>query len=336
MVRLAERYMEPTSDAELLPKIDLRQVIADAVATEAAAGHGMDGGTVQSATRSAGHIWRRQAGRLQRAAGELAIWAVEPQRAAEVVDSSADSLKSVYRQLGGASGGGAGSPLWADRSRRRHLESLRIPLEVARAAGKALDGSINDVFVTGAAAGAALYHSKRDVEVEAFNSSFVVSTRTDGSAGGNSFTPTRVALPGGQMSPAERFAIVRDRMAEARAGVTGPGALSSLAGVANLMPTSMLTQMARAQASKMDFATSNLRAAPFPLYVSGAKILESASMGPVAGTAFNLTTVSYNGSLDMGVFIDPAAVEDPADLRDCLEAGYLELIEAAGVEFDNE
>jgi len=46
--------------------------------------------------------------------------------------------------------------------------------------------------------------------------------------------------------------------------------------------------------------------------------------------------VSYNGSLDMGVFIDPAAVEDPADLRDCLEAGYRALVEAAGVEFDDE
>ena len=117
-------------------------------------------------------------------------------------------------------------------------------------------------------------------------------------------------------------------MAEARADVVGSGTLGAMAGLANLMPTSMVTQMARAQAAKVDFATSNLRAAPFAVYISGAKALESTTMGPVAGTAFNLTTLSYNGSLDMGVFIDPAAVEDPSDLRDCLAQAYNELIEA--------
>jgi hypothetical protein len=84
----------------------------------------------------------------------------------------------------------------------------------------------------------------------------------------------------------------------------------------------------------MDFATSNLRAAPFPTYISGAEVLENATMGPVAGTAFNLTTISYNGSLDIGMFIDPAAVEDPADLRACMLEGYAELLAAGGVVWD--
>jgi hypothetical protein len=57
-------------------------------------------------------------------------------------------------------------------------------------------------------------------------------------------------------------------------------------------------------------------------------------MGPVAGTAFNLTTLSYNGSLDMGVFIDPAAVEDPDDLRRCLQDGYAQLLAAGGIVVD--
>ena len=57
-------------------------------------------------------------------------------------------------------------------------------------------------------------------------------------------------------------------------------------------------------------------------------------MGPVAGTAFNLTTISYNGSLDMGVFVDPDAVEDPAGLRQCLADAYAELLAAGGVVAD--
>jgi hypothetical protein len=67
------------------------------------------------------------------------------------------------------------------------------------------------------------------------------------------------------------------------------------------------------------------------MYISGAQILENTTMGPVAGTAFNLTAISYNGSLDMGAFIDPVAVEDPAGLRDCLAAGYGQLLEAGGI-----
>jgi diacylglycerol O-acyltransferase len=116
--------------------------------------------------------------------------------------------------------------------------------------------------------------------------------------------------------------------------VRGAGAFSQLAGVATRLPTSVVTRVARAQAARMDFATSNVKAAPFPMYISGAEILENVLMGPVAGTAFNLTTLSYNGSLDMGVFIDPAAVEDPDDLRGCLEEGYARLLAAGGVVVD--
>jgi hypothetical protein len=161
-----------------------------------------------------------------------------------------------------------------------------------------------------------------------------VYTRGDTAAGGNSFTPARLQVPGGELAPEERFRLVRDLMAAKRDGVRGSGAFSQLAGVATRLPTSVVTRVARAQAAKMDFATSNVRAAPFPTYISGALILENVLMGPVAGTAFNLTTVSNNGSLDMGVFIDPAAVEDPDDLRRCLEEGYRQLLEAGGVVVD--
>ena len=221
----------------------------------------------------------------------------------------------------------------ADRSRRRHLESLGVSLEDAKAAGKVLGGSVNDFFVAGAVHGAVAYHDLRGADVEALNISFVVSTRAAGdtAAGGNSFTPTRVQVPGGALTPEERFRAVRDRMAERRAGTAGQGAFGGVAGLANLLPTSVVTRVARSQVTKIDFATSNMRAAPFPMYISGAEILENVTMGPVAGTAFNLTAISYNGSLDMGVFIDPVAVPDPGGLRDCLAEGYAQLLDAGGI-----
>ena len=337
LIRLSESYMEPRRKARLPPEVDLDQVIADALAEQRGASPSQPGpqGLVTAASRSVGHLWRRQLGVARRAAGEAALLTVDPLRAKDLAGSVVGTVRGTVDQFRG--GGGAdvpgGSPLWRARSRRRHLESLGVSLEDAKAAGKVLGGSVNDFFVAGAVQGAMEYHRLRGAEVDALNISFVVSTRAAGdtAAGGNAFTPTRVQVPGGVMTAEERFRVVRDHMAARRSGTSGQAAFGGVAGLANLLPTSVVTRVARSQVTKMDFATSNMRAAPFPMYISGAQILENVTMGPVAGTAFNLTAISYNGSLDMGAFIDPVAVEDPGDLRDCLADGYRQLLDAGGI-----
>jgi hypothetical protein len=62
-----------------------------------------------------------------------------------------------------------------------------------------------------------------------------------------------------------------------------------------------------------------------PLYLAGAKILENYPIGPLAGVAFNLTLLSYNGSLDMGLHVDPAAITEPALLTRLMEDAFAEL-----------
>ena len=49
-------------------------------------------------------------------------------------------------------------------------------------------------------------------------------------------------------------------------------------------------------------------------------------IGPLSGVAFNLTLLSYNHSLDMGVNIDTAAVTEPKLLRTCLERAFKDLL----------
>ena len=77
----------------------------------------------------------------------------------------------------------------------------------------------------------------------------------------------------------------------------------------------------------MDFATSNLRGAPFPLYVSGARVLHLVTMGPVAGTACNATAISYDGQFEIGLFMDPTAIDAPGDFRDAIEQSFAEIVE---------
>jgi hypothetical protein len=153
-----------------------------------------------------------------------------------------------------------------------------------------------------------------------------VNTRTDKSAGGNAFTPTRALVPAGTKDPVERFEGVRSALNVTKSE-RGLGSAEALIGVLNaLLPTSVLVSVARSQVETVDFATSNLRGAPWDLYIAGAEILGNHPMGPTGGTAFNATVLSYRGGLDMGLNIDTAAIDDPELLKTCVRESFDELL----------
>ena len=329
-LRLSELYVDRSRDQPDPPPVDLDAVVAETPPDVPA----KEADSIQAAAmRSLGHVWRRQLGISRRAASEVAMWGADPQRPVDLAQGVVQQVQQLVSQATGRDPGAVrgGSPLWTQRSRHRHFEALRVPLAAAQATAKVLGGTINTFFVSGAVIGALAYHEKRDAPVEALNISFVVSTRQDQAIGGNAFTPSRLQASGATMSPEERFRQLHQDMTAKRAEVRGGGLMGSMAGLANLLPTSVVTRVGRSQSAKMDFATSNLRGAPRPLYMCGAEVLQNYPLGPVAGTAFNITTVSYNGNLDIGLNIDPRAVEDPADLRRCMEEGYADLILAAGI-----
>ncbi len=338
--RLAEAYLSPTSDKPMPPAVDLDAIIAEALAEDAEApsrGPAVVNAVVETVT----HTARRQGGIARRVMGEMAMWGADPLRPRDMASGVLRTVQQLRGQLlgggddgeteesGEEEGGTPGSPLWRHRSRHRHLELLSFSLDEALAAAKALGGSLNDWFVTGAVNGVVGYHDERGVPLTSLRTSFVVSTRTDRAIGGNSFTPSMVTVPAGPMDAQQRFKEISERMQVKRSEVKGQGLLSGLAGVANLLPTSLVTSFARSRASKQDFATSNLRGSKRPLYISGAKVIATHPFGPLAGTAFNLTCMSYAGRIDMGLFVDPVAVDDPANLRDHIADAYTELLTVA-------
>ena len=279
-----------------------------------------------------GHLLRRQGETIRQALGEMATWTADPGLARESLKEFADGVRMATTQLRGPGFRGAeksdsaGSPLWTTRSRRRHLEALQLRLEDVKKAGSAMGASINDMFVGGVALGALKYHKRRSAEVAGLNVGFVVSTRKETTLGGNAFSPVRVVVPGSYSSPQGLVTDIQQRMATLRKQISGNGPMVDLAGVANLLPSSVVTGFARSQAAAMDFATSNLRGPPFQTYIAGAAVERNIVMGPVAGTAMNVTTMSQNGVLDIGFHIDPAAIDDPADLADCTTEAFEELL----------
>lgn len=305
--------------------IDLERDATEPIAPDRPIPPPLTGSLATTTADTLTHNLRRGIGIARRAAEGGVALATDPRRAAAMVSDGLELGRSTLRQL--VVTDRSHSSLWASRSLRRHLEVLRAPLDDARSSAKALGGSLNDLFVTAAAGGAGAYHRAAGAPVDELRMAMPVNTRTDRSAGGNAFTPSRVLIPVGIEDPVERFHAVRDRLARVREE-RSLGAAEGMAGLANLLPTSVLTRFARQQVETVDFTTSNVRGAPFPLFIAGARIEANHPVGPLAGTAWNLTLMSYNGSLDMGLNVDAGAVSDPEGLRNCIEDELTTLIAA--------
>ncbi len=328
-IRMAELYQDTAADAPPAPDVDLDAVLAEAIASHTAKEQGGDLAIDlrSTITKSTGHLVRRQLGLSRRLMGELAIWPADPSRVVERVGDLTTLAQGTVGQLvPRGEAGTPGSPLFANRSRHRHLEHVVVPLDRLKAAAKANGATINDAFLAAMGHAVVAYHQDRGVELETLHTSFVVSTRTDHEGGGNAFTPVPVSLDGRAMTLAERLIDTNHRLAEAREAATRSGGVTALSGIANLLPTSVVTKAARSQAARIDFATSNLRSAPFPLYVGGARIVGTVPMGPLAGTPCNATAMSAENRFDIGLFIDPSAIDAPDDFRRCVADAFDELL----------
>ncbi len=243
----------------------------------------------------------------------------------EIGSSTSATVRSLVSQLSETDS--ARSPLWTERSLRRRLEVARVPYAEMRAVSKMLGGTLNTAFVTAAAHAAGRYHDQMGAPVESLRASMAVSTRTAGTEG-NAFSLVRMLVPTSDMPVTDRFEAINEILVAARSGGAS-AALDAIATVSTVMPTSVLTRLARAQAETVDFATSNVRGAGVPLYVAGAKLLANYPIGPLAGVAFNMTLLSYLGGLDVGINIDEAAVESPELLRESLQMAFDEMVALA-------
>lgn len=266
-------------------------------------------------------------GALARSAVDAARWTADgigdPDRFTRAGADVLDAAASLRRQLLVLDP--ARSTLWTARGDERRLVTATVPFGPVRAAATAAGVSINVLFVTAVLRGAASYHRAMGEPVAELRVAVPVSTRHDGSAGGNAFSPMRVVLPTGDgITAAAHVTQVADQLAgtthERSADLLGP-----LAGAAEAVPTPLLGAAVRRQAAATDLVASNLRAAPFPLYVAGARLRATYPLGPLFGTPCNVTMMTYDGRVDLGLHVDTAAVTDPERLRDSVVGAFHEV-----------
>jgi hypothetical protein len=219
------------------------------------------------------------------------------------------------------------SDVLTGRSLRRRFELTVSSLPDAKDTAARLGGTVNDVFVTALTGALGAYHRERGSTCAALRMAMPVSTRSRRDDAANRFAPARVLVPLEPRDTADRFAIVHERLASARHEVA-LGAVDALARVGALLPTALLVPFVRNQARTIDFAASNLRGSPAPLYLAGAQILASHAFGPRTGCALNATVLSYCDELHQGLNLDPAAFDDPRRFLELLDDSWDDVLRA--------
>jgi diacylglycerol O-acyltransferase / wax synthase len=280
-------------------------------------------GAVASAV---GATARRGFGLAQRTSAAVFDLAIHPRRAAGLPGQSLAVTRSALRQI--VVTDRSRSPLWAERSLERSVRTVDVDLDACRTAAHALGGTINDLFVTAVAGAAGAYHRHRGVSITDLRMAMPVSVRRDREAGGNAFVPTRMLVPAGEPDPVRRFELIHAELATVR-DEPGLGLGEMVATVANLLPSAVAIQLARQQVGSVDFTTSNVRAARTKLYIGGARLEATYPVGPLGGTAFNASVLSYAGQMNIGIHMDHGAIDDPDLLVACLVDEFNQLLDAA-------
>jgi|tagenome__1003787_1003787.scaffolds.fasta_scaffold20876390_2 diacylglycerol O-acyltransferase len=282
-------------------------------------------GTTLQATRTAVvDATARGIGLAKHAVGGTARLVTHPIRIPGRAIDSVRVVHSLRRQL--FNRGTARSDVMRGRSLTRHFETHTLALPAVQATARKLGGSINDVYVTGLAAALGRYHARMGSEVRALRLAMPISTRNRNDEAANRFVPARVVIPiQPDDDPRTLFAGVRDRL-DAAKNESAIGAAEGLAVVLTPLPTAFLVAMTRAQARTTDFAATNLRGSPIPLYIAGERVIANYPFGPRTNTALNATMLSYGDELNLGLNIDPAAVSDIDGLMRDIALAFDELL----------
>jgi len=272
------------------------------------------------------HESRRQFGQFRRYAGSalnsLAGAATNPIGAA--ADAS-ELAASVGRTLRPASH--PLSPIMTGRSLSSRFDVVTIPMDKAKRAAKKSGGKLNDAFVGGVARGLYHYHLAHGVDCDELRMAIPISVRSaeNEHIAGNAFVPARIEIPIDADDPLQSMREIHALVDGARAEPAN-GLVEPLSGLLNRLPTTAVTALFGSMVKAVDFTTSNVPGAPVPVYLAGARMLAQYPFGPLAGAALNVTLLSYENDLNIGVNSDPSAVPDPDVLMHNLHRGFEEIL----------
>jgi WS/DGAT/MGAT family acyltransferase len=238
--------------------------------------------------------------------------------AAEVVETA----RSVGRFLAPATS--PKSPVMVGRMLSTNFRVLEVPMDALHDAARTAGGRLNDGFLAGITAGLHRYHALHGHDVEELRVAMPISQRgAEHEEGGNHISVVRFVVPVDISTAAARVAAMHD-VVESIRNERALHHTETIAGFLNLMPRGVVGAMLKG----VDFLASNVPGVPMPMWLEGSKVERFFPFGPTAGSAVNVTLMSYDGTCCIGVNADAAAVPDPDELLRCLADGFDEVCAA--------
>jgi WS/DGAT/MGAT family acyltransferase len=252
---------------------------------------------------------------------------------------------TALRRLGGARA--VAHPINAPRTRfngsiteAREVAFDRVPLDDLKVIGRAFGVTVNDVVLAGCTHGLRCYLAGFDeIPDRPLVCSVPVSIHAHGSAGSaNQVSNMFVNLPVEVPDPVERLRLIHEGALGAKE-IQGSVGTDLISDVIELIPVSIFQMMMRlySQTGLADrwapvhnLIVSNVVGSPLPLYMAGAQVVAMYPFGPlIEGTGLNITVLSNNGEMNVGLIGCPALVPGLPGLLDAILAGFDVLVEAA-------
>ncbi|HEY1974075.1 MAG TPA: wax ester/triacylglycerol synthase domain-containing protein [Pseudonocardia sp.] len=210
------------------------------------------------------------------------------------------------------------------------LLTYEMTLNEVKAAGKAVGGSVNDVFLAGILGAFRRYHEFLGQPIEQMPISIPISLRdSNDPAGGNRWAGARLVAPVGEPDPRRRMLLIREQILAARQE-PAIAFMEFLAPALNRLPSAALTEIAGGMTNVSDVQASNVPGLGFPVYLAGARVRRTFAMGPRPGVSAMITMVSYDGVCCLGVNLDPDSITDVPAFERCLHEGFTEVLELSG------
>lgn len=235
-------------------------------------------------------------------------------------------------------------------SGKRKLAWSEASFAEARAIRAACGGTVNDVVLTALGGGVKRYLERHGVAVGRRNLRVMVpvSVRQEHERGslGNKVSLLPVDVQLGAKDPLKRLEAVTERtsilkrvkladllsiMTQSLQGTPAP--IQALLGQALVSNASQAVLNNTMQSPGMHMVCTNVPGPQIPLYCCGARILVHYPLLPVApGMGLNMGVFSYNHRLHFGYIADTNAAPDVEFFAQCVDEGFAELREAAGVQ----
>jgi WS/DGAT/MGAT family acyltransferase len=265
-------------------------------------------------------------------AGRRAV--AQPSRTYESIVSGIEGVgEAIWAGLKPASP----TPLNPAIGPHRRFDWARVDLDAVKQIKSRLGGTINDVVLAVVAGTIRRFLRGRGLRVEDldFRSMVPVSIRAPSERGrlGNRVSFLLARLPLDEKDPRERLRRVIETTHELKDSKEVQGA-EIIEQISDWTFTSLFVQFTRlaAQALSYNMVVTNVPGPQFPVYLLGAKMLETYPLVPLfSNQALGIALFSYDGGLFWGFNSDWDALPDLHEIVEALEQEFASLAKAAEI-----